>query len=187
MLGRVFDDSEPSFCGTDQLLPQSHFVFRNLPCIAVVKVFGTGLIPQDYGKREYKHRRAGNDPNSYSLFYRGFWHFLFHIDILCIVAISIEKRNKIIYDPLLIYLRRLRRHLSRRARLFAGSIITQIGRGNNISAEIRASRTVEDADPYNFISILMRTSPNVRGLCLYFLIFSAYCLAASSSLFVPQL
>ena len=37
------------------------------------------------------------------------------------------------------------------------SIITQIGRENNISAEIRASRTVEDAGPYNFVNILMRT------------------------------
>ena len=33
-------------------------------------------------------------------------------------------------------LRRLRRHLSPRARLFVSSIITQIGRGNNHSAEI---------------------------------------------------
>ena len=37
-------------------------------------------------------------------------------------------------------------------------IIPQIGRENNISAEIYGSRTVEDADPYSFVNILMRTS-----------------------------
>ena len=42
-------------------------------------------------------------------------------------------------------------------RLFAGSIITQIGRGNKSSADIYMSRTVEDAGPYSFVSILMRT------------------------------
>ena len=47
-------------------------------------------------------------------------------------------------------LRRLRRHLSQRERLFANSIITQIGRENKFSAEIYVSRTVEDACPYNF-------------------------------------
>ena len=38
------------------------------------------------------------------------------------------------------------------------SIITQIGRENNISAENYVSRTVEDAGPYNLVNILMRTS-----------------------------
>ena len=33
-------------------------------------------------------------------------------------------------------------------RLFAHSIITKIGRENNVSAEIYVSRTVEDAGPY---------------------------------------
>ena len=36
-------------------------------------------------------------------------------------------------------------------------IITQIGRGNKFSAENYVSRTVEDAGPYNFVNILMRT------------------------------
>jgi len=44
-------------------------------------------------------------------------------------------------------LRRLRRHLSQRARLF---IISQIGRENNISADFTCVlRTFEDAGPYN--------------------------------------
>ena len=45
-------------------------------------------------------------------------------------------------------------------------IITQIGRENNISAEIYVSRTVEDAGPYNLVNILMRTSLRVVVLCL---------------------
>ena len=50
-------------------------------------------------------------------------------------------------------------------RLFVNPIISQIGRENNISAEIRASRTVEDAGPYNFVNILMRRSAN--GWCFF--------------------
>ena len=46
-------------------------------------------------------------------------------------------------------LRRLRRHLSQRERLFVSLIITQIGRENKFSAENYVSRTVEDAGPYN--------------------------------------
>ena len=46
-------------------------------------------------------------------------------------------------------LRRLRRHLSQRERLFVSSIITQIGRGNKFSAENYVSRTIENAGPYN--------------------------------------
>ena len=37
-------------------------------------------------------------------------------------------------------------------------IIAQIGRENNISAEICLLRTVEDACPYGFVNILMRRS-----------------------------
>jgi len=55
-------------------------------------------------------------------------------------------------------LRRLRRHLSQRERLFVNPIIPQIDRENKFSAEIYVSRTVEDAGPYNFVNILMRTS-----------------------------
>ena len=46
-------------------------------------------------------------------------------------------------------LRRLRRHLSQKARLSIMSIITQIGRENKFSAEIHVPWTVEDAGPYN--------------------------------------
>ena len=45
-------------------------------------------------------------------------------------------------------LRRLRRHLSQRERLFVSPIITQIGRENNRSAEICILRVAEDVDPY---------------------------------------
>ena len=55
-------------------------------------------------------------------------------------------------------LRRLRRHLSQRERLFANPIITQIGRENKFSAENYVSRNVEDAGPYNFANIFMRRS-----------------------------
>ena len=41
---------------------------------------------------------------------------------------------------------------------FTNPIITQIGRENNISAENYVSRTVGDADPYNLVNLLMRTS-----------------------------
>ena len=46
-------------------------------------------------------------------------------------------------------LRRLRRHLSQRERLYVTHIITQIGRENNLSAEVYVSWTVEDACPYD--------------------------------------
>ena len=45
-------------------------------------------------------------------------------------------------------LRRLHRHLSQRERLFANPIVTQIGRENNLSAEICLLRVAEDVDPY---------------------------------------
>ena len=54
-------------------------------------------------------------------------------------------------------------------RLFDSLIITQISRGNNISAENYVSRTVEDAGPYNFVNILMRINLRppffVGGVC----------------------
>ena len=62
-------------------------------------------------------------------------------------------------------LRRLRRHLSQRERLFVSLIITQIGRENNISAENYVSRTVEDAGPYNLVNILMRRSVRTVFFC----------------------
>ena len=49
-------------------------------------------------------------------------------------------------------------HLPLGERLFVSSIIAQIGRENNISAENYVSRTVEDAGPYNLVNILMRMS-----------------------------
>ena len=64
-------------------------------------------------------------------------------------------------------LRRLRRHLSPRERLFVSPIISQIGRENNISAENYVSRTVEDAGPYNLVNILMIRSVKGRLFYLY--------------------
>ena len=69
-------------------------------------------------------------------------------------AIAGERVLCVQFSPL----RRFRRHLSQRERLFVSTIITQIGRENNISAEIYVSRTVEDAGPYSFVNILMRRS-----------------------------
>ena len=63
-------------------------------------------------------------------------------------------------------LRRLRRHLSQRERLFVSSIITQIGRENKFSAENYVSRTVEDAGPYIFVNILMRTLLNEAAFAM---------------------
>ena len=94
MLRRALDSAKPSFCCTNQLLTQSHLAFRNLPCIAVVAVLLRYMIQQKYGQHKYKHSRTDRYPNSYFLFdwiFRSCW---FHSNILCVVAIYIERHNK---------------------------------------------------------------------------------------------
>ena len=66
-------------------------------------------------------------------------------------------------------LRRLRRHLSQRERLFVSPIISQIGRENKFSAENYVSRTVEDAGPYKKKQIFLREAALI-GTFLFYLI-----------------